>query len=70
MIYRSQGGPDRSWNLISLCEWCHKSVHARAIDLLPASGDPNDRVDANVGVLLKFNDPYWIPGTPMKQRNS
>ena len=68
IVYRSQQGPDRSWNLISLCEWCHKAVHARVVVLLAATGNPNDRVDANVGVIKVFNDPTWKPGTPMKQR--
>ena len=26
-IYRSQGGPDESWNLLTLCAQCHDAVH-------------------------------------------
>jgi len=25
--FRSQGGPDESWNLLSLCSECHDAVH-------------------------------------------
>ncbi len=25
--YRSQGGPDEAWNLISLCKLCHMRAH-------------------------------------------
>lgn len=25
--YRSQGGPDEEWNLITLCDGCHAEVH-------------------------------------------
>lgn len=27
IIYRSSGGVDESWNLITLCELCHSKVH-------------------------------------------
>ena len=29
ILYRSQGGPDEAWNLISLCRTCHDLVHAQ-----------------------------------------
>jgi 5-methylcytosine-specific restriction endonuclease McrA len=28
ILYRSQGGPDEAWNLISLCRTCHEKVHS------------------------------------------
>lgn len=27
ILYRSQQGPDEAWNLISLCEPCHRFMH-------------------------------------------
>lgn len=27
ITYRSRGGPDEAWNLISLCNRCHRTVH-------------------------------------------
>ena len=27
LIYRSQGGPDELWNLITLCAQCHRAHH-------------------------------------------
>ncbi len=29
ILYRSQGGPDEAWNLISLCRTCHDLAHAQ-----------------------------------------
>ena len=26
--YRSEMGPDESWNLLTLCSYCHEEVHA------------------------------------------
>jgi 5-methylcytosine-specific restriction endonuclease McrA len=26
--FRSEGGPDESWNLLTLCSFCHDEVHA------------------------------------------
>lgn len=30
--YRSQGGPDEKWNLITLCKECHMNAHASKFD--------------------------------------
>jgi 5-methylcytosine-specific restriction endonuclease McrA len=27
IIYRSAGGPDELWNLITICLWCHEDEH-------------------------------------------
>lgn len=29
IIYKSQGGPDEAWNLITLCMSCHDKIHNR-----------------------------------------
>lgn len=48
IIFRSQGGDDADWNLISLCDECHiRGVHARHLVIIPAGGDVGDTVDAN-----------------------
>lgn len=38
IVYRSQGGLDRTENLITLCFQCHDKVHAHKIVLLPMTG--------------------------------
>lgn len=30
--FRSQGGPDASWNLLWLCRTCHDDIHAGRTD--------------------------------------
>jgi len=32
IIFRSDGGPDESWNLITLCNSCHNGVHVDVLD--------------------------------------
>jgi len=34
IIFRSEGGPDELWNLITLCTWCHDAVHRGYLELL------------------------------------
>jgi len=41
--WRSAGGPDEPWNLISLCEPCHRMVHAKAMVIVLGRG-PEDHV--------------------------
>lgn len=39
IIYRSSGGVDESWNLITLCELCHSKVHAYELFISVAEGN-------------------------------
>jgi 5-methylcytosine-specific restriction endonuclease McrA len=36
IIFRSQGGPDEDWNLVTLCTSCHDGIHK---DVRP-NGEP------------------------------
>jgi hypothetical protein len=27
VLFRSRGGPDEAWNLVTLCEGCHRLLH-------------------------------------------
>jgi predicted restriction endonuclease len=38
IIYRSHGGDDASWNLLTLCEECHKGVHKRFLIIISIRG--------------------------------
>ena len=31
IVYRSQGGPDEAWNLITLCQMHHQAAHQREV---------------------------------------
>jgi hypothetical protein len=58
-VFRSELGDDASWNLVTVCggdNSCHNAIHGEVkgyfIIILPASGDPDDEIDADEG--LKF----------------
>jgi 5-methylcytosine-specific restriction endonuclease McrA len=58
IVFRSQGGPDSSDNLITICQDCHEAIHDRYVILLPLkAGEP---VDADIGMkILRVNG--WKP---------
>jgi hypothetical protein len=33
IVFRSEGGPDTSWNLVSLCPSCHAAVHSGKLSI-------------------------------------
>ena len=35
IVYRSQGGPDEDWNLVTLCTSCHNGIHVDMQDGVP-----------------------------------
>lgn len=41
--WRSAGGPDAAWNLLTLCEPCHRLVHAKKVVIVLGKG-PQDHV--------------------------
>lgn len=65
IIFRSQGGDDADWNLVTLCAGlgnpCHDAVHRHDLEILAASGDPSEVVDANGPVKFKRLN-GWSPG--------
>lgn len=40
VIFRSDGGRDESWNLITLCNECHDQVHSYKLYIECAPGNP------------------------------
>lgn len=67
IIFRSQGGGDYDWNMITLCSgqdsrFCHQAVHARKLLILPPTGAIDGDIDANGPV--KFARIHgWRPGS-------
>lgn len=45
IIFRSQGGDDADWNLMTACHDCHEAIHRRYVIILPMVD--GERVDAN-----------------------
>ena len=52
IIYKSAGGADESWNLLTLCAKCHSDEHRNKLRLTGLS----DHVDANEGVTFWRKD--------------
>jgi hypothetical protein len=58
-VFRSRGGGDYSSNLLTLCTGCHDKIHkTMTLTILAKSGDPDDQVDANIGIraVIRRND--------------
>lgn len=52
IIFRSSGGDDASWNLITMCAGCHDKLHNRFIVIHPLEeGKP---INADEGVRWQF----------------
>lgn len=64
IIFRSDNGPDESWNLITLCSSCHNGVHFEAQDgiygLRLDSGYLEQPADANKEVKF-IRHHLWRP---------
>lgn len=52
IIFRSQGGDDADWNLVTLCFKCHHAVHDRWLVIKAADPDA-EIVDANKRLLFE-----------------
>lgn len=52
IIYRSAGGDDAEWNLITVCNRCHDAIHNRYLVALPLR--EGETIDANEGVRWMF----------------
>ena len=61
IVFRSHGGPDETWNLVTLCESCHSGIHTAVregehglVIMVPCN--------ANEKVQFK-RSAWWKPGT-------
>lgn len=54
ILYRSHGGDDADWNLITLCDTCHRAVHDRWMILVDKVTGEHDGINANTGVRFIF----------------
>lgn len=57
IVYRSELGPDASWNLVTLCSSCHEAVH----DFRLAIWSENEDLGANC-TLHFVAAKGWRPG--------
>src|ERR1039458_1702127 len=57
IVFRSQGGPDEAWNLITLCSSCHHGVHQDVED-----GQYGLTIEVlQPGVVRMQRRPNWKP---------
>jgi 5-methylcytosine-specific restriction endonuclease McrA len=56
--FRSQGGPDELWNLITLCNTCHNGVH---VDIKDGQFGLTIRVYAATVEVEMIRAPWWRP---------
>jgi hypothetical protein len=48
IIFRSEGGPDATWNLVTLCDRCHSAVHRYELEIY------SDNEEVGADGILKF----------------
>jgi 5-methylcytosine-specific restriction endonuclease McrA len=58
IIFRSHGGSDASWNLLTVCFDCHEAIHNRYVIILPLRD--GEQINADEGVKLMFVN-NWKP---------
>lgn len=58
IIYRSAGGPDETWNLITLCAQCHDDEHHNRLRLEGPTSPIN--ADGPVIFMRKGDDGVWF----------
>lgn len=56
--FRSQGGDDAEWNLITMCLTCHEALHNRWIELVQEGMEKRGFIDANLPVKFWFLQGY------------
>lgn len=56
--FRSEGGDDADYNLLTLCDNCHQALHERYWFIKPLL--PEGGFDANEGLLCDFTS-LWKP---------
>jgi hypothetical protein len=58
IVFRSHGGDDASYNLLTVCSDCHSAIHARFVIVLPLEeGEP---INADEGIkIMRVNS--WQP---------
>lgn len=54
IVYRSHGGDDADWNLVTLCDRCHDAIHQRWMVVLDKRTGSTEGINANTGVRFMF----------------
>lgn len=58
IVFRSHGGDDAAWNVVTLCRRCHDAIHNRW--LIIEAIDCGKELDANGELVFKFVN-GWEP---------
>jgi 5-methylcytosine-specific restriction endonuclease McrA len=58
IVFRSQGGDDCSFNLLTVCNDCHEAIHDRYVIILPLNEDQPINADEGVKIFRVNN---WKP---------
>jgi 5-methylcytosine-specific restriction endonuclease McrA len=58
--FRSHGGDDASYNLVTLCSMCHDALHERYLLLRDKLTGSTKNISANTGVIVEYIN-GWIP---------
>lgn len=61
IIFRSEGGPDATWNLVTLCASCHNGVHHHGLVIDVAEGNVAGPDGGADGVLKFIKVNGWKP---------
>jgi len=80
VIHRSRNGPDKGWNLVTVCRSCHEMIHSGCISVrgkapgglewamgINANGDVRERYRNGLRVAC---DPAWKTATSRTARSS
>lgn len=60
IIFRSAGGPDTSWNLLTLCNACHNGIHVDVQDgVFGLTILPNEDGHVNADMEVHFLRAPW-----------
>jgi 5-methylcytosine-specific restriction endonuclease McrA len=61
IVFRSQGGPDASYNLLTVCTNCHEAIHSRYVIIMPLV--EGHLINADEGVKQ-----LWVNGWKPKRK--
>jgi hypothetical protein len=68
VVFRSRQGDDAEWNLITICDVCHRALHDhRLVVIIPAEGFEKIDCSNKDSFRIIFTD-LWRPGKGLPRR--